>query len=51
MSINIRLIFRSGAWIVLPSYMMYVMGAEILEGLDSAAGNTSDSKTAAIKNE
>lgn len=28
----------SGAWLVLPSYMIYVTGSEILQGLTIAAG-------------
>jgi hypothetical protein len=32
------LIFRSGAWIVLPTYLGYVFGAEIIQGLEFAAG-------------
>jgi hypothetical protein len=28
----------SGAWLVLPSYMIYVCGSEILQGLAIAAG-------------
>lgn len=28
----------SGLWIVLPTYMIYVFGAEILEGLEAASG-------------
>jgi hypothetical protein len=28
----------SGAWIVFPTYMIYVFGSEILEGLEMAAG-------------
>jgi len=35
---SLVLMHRSGAWIVLPSYMIYVFGAEILQGLESAAG-------------
>lgn len=36
---NLMLTLSSGAWIVLPSYMIYVFGAEILQGLESAAGD------------
>ncbi|MCJ1365167.1 hypothetical protein MMC16_004287 [Acarospora aff. strigata] len=32
-------IIPNGAWIVLPSYMVYVFGQEILEGLAMASGN------------
>lgn len=31
-------IIPNGAWLVLPAYMMYVFGREILQGLDLAAG-------------
>lgn len=33
-------IIPNGAWIVFPSYMLYVIGAEILEGLELASGET-----------
>lgn len=29
---------HSGAWIAFPSYITYVFGAEILQGLESATG-------------
>jgi len=32
------LTITSGAWIILPSYMIYVTGSEILQGLTVAAG-------------
>lgn len=35
----------SGAWIVLPSYMVYVFGKDILRGLAIASGD-SESKPA-----
>ena len=45
----------SGAWIALPSYMVYVFGQEILEGLALASNESIDSEPArdllAIKNE
>ncbi|KAK5288266.1 hypothetical protein LTR16_003481 [Cryomyces antarcticus] len=31
-------IIPNGAWLVLPSYMMYVFGQEILQGLEAAVG-------------
>lgn len=31
-------IIPNGAWLVLPSYMIYLTGAEILQGLSNAAG-------------
>ena len=30
----------SGAWIVLPTYMIYIIGTEILAGLELASGET-----------
>ena len=30
----------SGAWIVLPTYMIYLIGTEILAGLELASGET-----------
>lgn len=32
------LTISSGAWIILPTYMIYVSGSEILQGLAVAAG-------------
>lgn len=37
------LTFISGAWLVLPSYMMYVFGSEILQGLTIAGGGAAPS--------
>lgn len=37
-----QLTYHSGAWLVLPSYMLYVAGIEILQGLTIAAGGTSE---------
>jgi len=34
------LIRYSGAWIVAPSYMLYVIGGDIMEGLELASGET-----------
>ena len=34
--------FVSGCWIVLPSYMAYEFGRDILYGLAIASGNTTD---------
>ena len=31
----------SGAWLVFPAYMVYVFGAEILEGLETSSGYAS----------
>jgi len=31
---------HSGAWIVLPTYMIYIIGTEILAGLELASGET-----------
>ncbi|MCJ1254802.1 hypothetical protein MMC24_002618 [Lignoscripta atroalba] len=48
-------IIPNGAWIALPSYMVYVFGQEILEGLALASNESIDSEPArdllAIKNE
>jgi len=33
----------SGAWLVVPSYIIYVTGSEILQGLTIAAGEASHS--------
>ena len=43
----------SGAWLVLPSYMIYLTGAEILQGLTIAAGGAvpSSDDTAVVKTE
>ena len=37
MSLVFLWIIPNGAWLVLPLYMMYVFGHEILQGLESAA--------------
>lgn len=34
----------NGLWVIFPSYMVYVFGAEILEGLNVASGASSSSK-------
>lgn len=39
----------SGAWLVLPSYMIYVTGSEILQGLNAAAGIKVSEETALVK--
>ena len=41
----------SGAWLVLPSYMIYLTGSEILQGLTIVAGGADKSSddTALIK--
>lgn len=31
------LMYCSGAWLVLPTYMIYVMGGEIIDGLATAS--------------
>jgi len=36
MSLIFLWIIPNGAWLVLPSYMMYVFGQEILQGLETA---------------
>lgn len=41
---SVKLTFRSGAWIVFPTYMLYVFGAEILQGLELASGETKKTK-------
>jgi len=43
----------SGAWLVLPSYMIYLTGSEILQGLTFVAGGAvkSSDDTAMIKTE
>lgn len=33
-------IIPNGAWIVLPAYLSYVFGQEIVQGLDVAAGGS-----------
>jgi len=38
MSLLFLWIIPNGAWLVAPSYMIYVFGAEILQGLEMAAG-------------
>ncbi len=46
--------FHSGAWLVLPSYMTYAFGKDILDGLAKASGDTSSKPARAatpIKNE
>jgi len=43
-------IIPNGAWLVLPVYMIYVLGAEIFQGLSVASGNNSHS-TFSIKDE
>jgi hypothetical protein len=35
--------FHSGLWVLFPSYMVYVFGTEILQGLDLASGASSTS--------
>ena len=35
---TISLTSSSGAWIVFPTYMIYVFGKEILDGIDAATG-------------
>ncbi|GAM84809.1 hypothetical protein ANO11243_028100 [Dothideomycetidae sp. 11243] len=37
-------IIPNGPWIIIPGYLMYVMGAEILEGLSIAAGDSKKSQ-------
>ncbi|MCJ1356386.1 MAG: hypothetical protein MMC33_006381 [Icmadophila ericetorum] len=44
-------IIPNGAWLVVPSYMIYVMGKEILEGLAVATGETGGMNGWAIKDE
>ena len=47
-------VYDSGLWIVFPSYMIYVFGQEILEGLAIASGEDpgmSRKSTLAIKDE
>ncbi|EPE36736.1 hypothetical protein GLAREA_08899 [Glarea lozoyensis ATCC 20868] len=41
-------IIPNGAWLVLPTYIIYVMGSEILQGLTIAAGGTSSSDDSSI---
>lgn len=50
---NVADIGRSGAWLVLPSYMIYVTGSEILQGLTIVAGGASPSfdDTSLVKTE
>ncbi len=38
-----KLILCSGAWLVLPSYMIYLTGSEILQGLTIAGGGATAS--------
>lgn len=49
----LMLMFTSGAWLVLPSYMIYVTGSEILQGLTIVAGGASPSSddTSLVKTE
>lgn len=46
-------IIPNGAWLVLPTYMIYVSGAEILQGLTIAGGGAIASldDTALVKTE
>lgn len=37
-------IVPNGAWLIFPSYIMYVLGAEILQGLDIAGGENGRKK-------
>lgn len=49
-----ELMLESGAWLILPSYMIYVMGSEILQGLTIAGGGAvaaADDGTSLIKTE
>jgi hypothetical protein len=41
----------SGAWLVLPTYIIYVMGSEILQGLTIAAGGTPSDDSSIVKSE
>jgi hypothetical protein len=43
----------SGAWLVLPSYMIYVTGSEILQGLTivGGGGSASSDDTSLVKTE
>jgi len=42
-------IIPNGAWLVLPSYIIYLTGGEIVQGLSSAAGAGTSSETALFK--
>lgn len=48
-----ELILFSGAWLILPTYMIYLTGSEILQGLTIAAGRavSSQDDTALAKTE
>lgn len=42
-------IIPNGAWLIGPSYMMYVFGGEILQGLEMAATATAPGSTRKTK--
>ncbi|RDW83263.1 hypothetical protein BP5796_04754 [Coleophoma crateriformis] len=44
-------IIPNGAWLVLPSYMIYICGSEILQGLVMASGKSSSSENSVVKSE
>jgi hypothetical protein len=46
-------IIPNGAWLILPSYMIYVSGSEIMQGLTIVAGGgtVSSDNTSLIKTE